>query len=85
MRWNIFNFDHIAYLKVWSKNEGTPLAVDVELDLPLPDVNGSSHGLKEGPSKDEWRLLPPISSTTKSTWMKWCPTFMSTSAAMPKK
>jgi hypothetical protein len=28
---------------VWSKLEGTPLTVDVELDLPLPDVDGRSH------------------------------------------
>jgi hypothetical protein len=43
MRWDIFNFDHVAYLEVWSKLEGTPLTVDVELDLPLPDVDGRSH------------------------------------------
>jgi hypothetical protein len=40
------------------KLEGTSLTVDVELDLSLPDVDGSSHGLEEGPPKDEWRLLP---------------------------
>jgi hypothetical protein len=86
MRWNIFNFDHVAYLEGWSKLERTPLAIDVELDLPLADVDGSSHGLEERPPKDEWwlLLLSPISSTTKSTGMKWCPTFTGTSTTMPK-
>jgi hypothetical protein len=57
----------------------------VELDLPLAKINGSSHSLEEKPPKDEWWLLPlSISSTTKSTGMKWCPTFMGTSSAMPK-
>jgi hypothetical protein len=36
MRWNIFNFDHVAYLEAWSKLERTSLVVNVELDLPLP-------------------------------------------------
>jgi hypothetical protein len=58
IRWNIFNFDHIAYLEAWSKLEGIPLAVDVELDLPLPDVDDRSHDIEEGPPKDEWWLLP---------------------------
>jgi hypothetical protein len=58
MRWNIFNFNHVAYLEAWSKLEGTPLAVNVELDLPLANVNGSSHSLEERPPKDEWWLLP---------------------------
>jgi hypothetical protein len=35
MRWDIFNFDHIAYLEAWSKLERTPLAIDDELDLTL--------------------------------------------------
>jgi hypothetical protein len=58
MRQNIFNFNHIAYLEAWSKLEGIPLAVNVELDLPLANINGSSHGLEERPPKDEWWLLP---------------------------
>jgi hypothetical protein len=58
MRWNIFNFDHIAYLEAWSKLEKTPLAVDVKLDFPLADVDGSCDGLEERPLKDEWWLLP---------------------------
>jgi hypothetical protein len=58
MMWNIFNFDHVAYLEVWLKLEGTPLTIDVELDLPLPDFHGSSHGLEKGPPKYEWQLLP---------------------------
>jgi hypothetical protein len=58
MRRNIFNFNHVAYLEAWSKLEGTPLAVNVELDLPLANVNGSSHGLEERPPKNEWWLLP---------------------------
>jgi hypothetical protein len=58
IRWNIFNFDHIAYLEAWSKLQGIPLAVDVELDLPLLDVDDRSHDIEEGPPKDEWRLLP---------------------------
>jgi hypothetical protein len=58
MRWNIFNFDHVAYLEEWSRLERTPLAVNVELDLPLVDVVGSSHSLEERPPKDEWWLLP---------------------------
>jgi hypothetical protein len=43
---------------VWSKLEGTPLAINVELDLPLANINSSSHGLEERPPKDEWWLLP---------------------------
>jgi hypothetical protein len=62
MRQNIFNFDHIAYLEAWSKLEGTSLAVDVELDLPLADVDGSSHSLEERHPKDEWRLSPFLPS-----------------------
>jgi hypothetical protein len=58
MRWNVFNFDHVAYLETWSKLERTPLAVNVELDLPLADINGSSHGLKGRPPKDERWILP---------------------------
>jgi hypothetical protein len=58
MRWNILNFDHIAYLKEWLKLEGTPLVVDVELDLPIADIDGSSHGLEKRPPKDEWWFLP---------------------------
>jgi hypothetical protein len=58
MKQNIFNFDHVAYLEAWSKLERTPLDVNVELDLPLADIDGSSHGLEEGPPKDEWWLLP---------------------------
>jgi hypothetical protein len=54
MRRNIFNFDHISYIKAWSKLEKTPLTADVELDLPLADVDGSSHCLEERPPKDEW-------------------------------
>jgi hypothetical protein len=57
MRRDIFNFDNITYLKAWAKLEGTSIAVDVELDLPLADVDGSSHGLDERPPKDEWWLL----------------------------
>jgi hypothetical protein len=57
MRWNIFNFDHVAYLEAWSKLEGTPLVVDVELDLPLPEVDSGSDGLEERPPKNEWQLL----------------------------
>jgi hypothetical protein len=71
---------------VWSKLEGTSLTVDVELDLSLADVDSSSHDLEERPPKDEWRTLSlsPISSTTKLTGMKWCPTFTGTSTVMPK-
>jgi hypothetical protein len=58
MRRNIFNFNHVAYLEAWLKLEGTPLAVNVELDLPLANVDGSSNGLEEMPPKDEWWLLP---------------------------
>jgi hypothetical protein len=58
MRWNIFKFYHIAYLKALLRLEGTTLAVDVDLDLPLADVDGSSHDLEERPPKDEWWLLP---------------------------
>jgi hypothetical protein len=58
MRWNIFNFNHIAYLEAWLKLERTPIAVNVELDLPLANMNGRSHGLEETPPKDEWWLLP---------------------------
>jgi hypothetical protein len=58
MRWNIFSIDHVAYVKVWSKLEGTPLIVDVELDLPLADVDSSPNGLEERPPKNEWWLLP---------------------------
>jgi hypothetical protein len=58
MWWNIFNFNHIAYLEAWSKLEGTPFSIDVKHDLPLANINGSSHGLEERPPKDEWWLLP---------------------------
>jgi hypothetical protein len=58
IRWNIFNFNHIAYLEAWSKLEGTSFSDDVEHDLPLANINSSSHGLEEGPPKDERRLLP---------------------------
>jgi hypothetical protein len=58
MRWNIFNINHIAYLEVWSKLERTLLDVNVKVDLPLADINSSSHGLEERPPKDEWWLLP---------------------------
>jgi hypothetical protein len=71
---------------VWSKLEGTPLAVNVELDLPLANVNGSSHGLEERPSKDEWWLLH-LSHLEyhKVDRMKWCPTFTGTSSVVPKR
>jgi hypothetical protein len=85
MRWNIINFNHIAYLEAWSKLEETPFSVNVEHDLPLANIDSSSHGLEERPPKDERWLLPlPHLSTTKSTGMKWCPTFTGTSSAMPK-
>jgi hypothetical protein len=58
MRRNIFIFNHIAYLEMWSKLEGTPFSVDVEHDFPLANINGSSHSLEERPPKDEWWLLP---------------------------
>jgi hypothetical protein len=58
MMWNIFNFNNIAYLEAWSKLEGTPFAVNVELDLPLANINIISNGLEERPPKDEWWLLP---------------------------
>jgi hypothetical protein len=34
------------------------LSVDIEHDLPLANINSSSHGLEERPPKDERRLLP---------------------------
>jgi hypothetical protein len=58
MRWNILNFNHIAYLEAWSKIERTLLAVNVKVDLPFANINSSSHGLEERPPKDEWWLLP---------------------------
>jgi hypothetical protein len=51
IRRNVFNFNHVSYLKAWSKLEGTPITVNVELDLPLANINGSSHGLEERPRK----------------------------------
>jgi hypothetical protein len=45
MRWNVFNFNHSAYLEAWSELEGTPFSINVEHDLPLANINGSSHGL----------------------------------------
>jgi hypothetical protein len=53
MRWNIFNNDHVAYLEAWSKLEGTPLAIDVKLDLSLADVDSSFGSLEERPPKDK--------------------------------
>jgi hypothetical protein len=58
MRWNIFNFNHIAYLEAWPKLERTFLAINVEVDPPLANINSSSHGLEERSPKDEWWLLP---------------------------
>jgi hypothetical protein len=58
MRWTIFNFNPIACLEAWSKLEGTLFAVNVKLDLPLANINGSSQGIEEMPPKDEWWLLP---------------------------
>jgi hypothetical protein len=58
MRWNIFNFNHIACLELWSELERTPFSVNIEHDLPLANINSSSHGLEERPPKDERRLLP---------------------------
>jgi hypothetical protein len=85
MRWNKFNFNHIAYLKAWSKLERTPLAVNFELDLPLPTSMVAPTVLRKGlPRMSGGFSLSPISSTTKSTGMKWCPTFTGTSLAMPK-
>jgi hypothetical protein len=66
MRQNIFNFYNIAYLKAWSKLERTSLAVDVELDLPLADVDGTSHFLEERPPKDGLWLLPLPSRAPRS-------------------
>jgi hypothetical protein len=77
MRLNIFNFNHIAYLKAWSQLEGTPFSVNVEHDLPLANINSSSHGIEERPPRMSGGFsLSPISSTTKSTGMKWCPTYI---------
>jgi hypothetical protein len=85
MRWNIFNFNHIAYLEAWSKLESTFLAINVKVDLPLANINSSSHGLEERPPKDEWWLLPfSHLEYHEVDGMKWCPTFMGTSSAMPK-
>jgi hypothetical protein len=47
-----------AYLKAWSKLEGTPFSVNVEHDLPLANIDSSPHGLEERTPKDEWWLLP---------------------------
>jgi hypothetical protein len=58
MRWNIFKSNHIAYFEAWPKLERTLLAVNVEVDLPLANINSSSHVLEERPPKDDWWLLP---------------------------
>jgi hypothetical protein len=85
MRWNIFNFNHVAYLEVWSKLEGTPLVVNVEVDLPLPTSIVDPTVLRKGlPRMSGGFSLSPILSTMKSTGMKWCPAFMGTSSVMPK-
>jgi hypothetical protein len=39
MRWNIFNFNHIAYLEAWSKLEGTPFSVNSISPLPTSIVS----------------------------------------------
>jgi hypothetical protein len=70
---------------VWSKLEGTSLAVDIELDLLLANVDRSSQVLRKGiPRISGGFSLSPISSTMKPTWMKWCLTFTGTSTVMLK-
>jgi hypothetical protein len=70
---------------VWSKLEGTSLAVDVELDLLLANVDRSSQVLRKViPRIRGGFSLSPISSTMKPTGMKWCLTFTGTSTVMLK-
>jgi hypothetical protein len=85
LRLDIFSIGHVAYLKAWSKFEVTPLPVDVELHLPLDDVDSSSDGLEERPPKDERRLLP-LSHLEhhKVNGDEVVPTFMGTYTVMPK-
>jgi hypothetical protein len=86
MRRNIFNFNHVAYLEAWSKLERTPLAVNVELDLSLPTSMVAPTVMRKGlPRMSGGFSLSPISSTRKSTGMKWCPTFTGTFSTMPKR
>jgi hypothetical protein len=85
MRQNIFNFNHIAYHEAWLKLEGTHLAINVELDLPLPRTMVAPKVLRKGlPRMSGGFSLSPIWSTTMSTRMKWCPTFTGTSSGCPR-
>jgi hypothetical protein len=85
MRWNKLSIDHVAYLEAWTELEGTPLAVDVELDPPLPASIVAPTVLRKGlPRISSGFSHSPISSTTNSMRMKWCPTFKGKSMAMPK-
>src|SRR6185369_12227825 len=60
VRRNIFDIDHVAYLDAWMKLELACGAIDVELDLPLANVDVRPCGLEERPPKYE-RRLPSLS------------------------
>jgi hypothetical protein len=70
---------------VWSKLEGTALSVNVELDLPLANVNGSSYDLEERTPKDECCILPLYHlEYHKVDGDEVVPTFTGASLATPK-
>ena len=56
VRRNIFDIDHVAYLEAWTKLEFACGAIDVELYLPLANVDVRPCGLEERPPKYERRL-----------------------------
>ena len=58
MRRNIFDIDHVAYLDAWTKLELACGAIDVELDLPLANIDVRPCGLEERPPKNVRRLAP---------------------------
>jgi len=60
VRRNIFDIDHVSYLEAWTKLELACGAIDVELDLPLANVDVRPCGLEERPPKYE-RCLAPFS------------------------